>query len=233
MQDSFIMYGSFHEALKDLTLEQYGKIMYAINEYALNDIEIELSTIEKMAFTLIKPQIDANKKRYNDGKKGGRPNNTKITTVENEEKEKPVVIENEEKEKPVVFNFSENKKPNNNVNVNVNDNSNVNENENLELINQNENEKAKFFLKLWNENSNIFGIAMQITRPKDFYAYFQNENITKEFIQTGMENYIQAINTGQLNKKYIPSTPDRFILNNTLSKYQDIQQQEDNERIAL
>ena len=55
----FISYRSFHEALKELTREQYGTVMFAINEYALNHVEIPLEGIERMCFMLIKPQLDA------------------------------------------------------------------------------------------------------------------------------------------------------------------------------
>ena len=101
---SFIFYGSFHEATKELNNAEYGALMRAINEYALNEVMPELKGTLKMAFLLIKPQIDANTERRENGKGGGRPKN-----------KKPMVFENHEIEKP---------------NVNVNGNVNVNENEN-------------------------------------------------------------------------------------------------------
>lgn len=118
MTESFVMYRSFHEALSELTREQYGNVMFAINEYALNGTEIELSGIEKAIFLMAKPQLDANEKRKTNGLKGGRPKKTN-----GYENEKPMVIEKEEKQKPNV-----------NVNVNVNDNANVNENECITAI---------------------------------------------------------------------------------------------------
>nr|DAK78066.1 MAG TPA: replication protein O [Caudoviricetes sp.] len=78
--ESFIFYASFHEALSSLDDAQYGKIMRIINDYAIFGIVPELHGIEKMAFTLIKPQLDANNTKRNNylqstenGKKGGRP----------------------------------------------------------------------------------------------------------------------------------------------------------------
>lgn len=80
MSDSFVMYRSFHESLKELSREQYGNVMFAINEYALNGTETELSGVERAVFMLMKPQIDANERRRENGrrgadygKKGGRP----------------------------------------------------------------------------------------------------------------------------------------------------------------
>ena len=132
MTESFIFYQSFHEALKELPIEQYGKIMYAINEYALNGTMPELAGTEKAFFLLIKPQIDANNRRKEAGNKGGRPaKNEKPMVYENTENEKPMVIETEENKKPMVFENDENEKPNVNDNVNYNSNENVNENANL------------------------------------------------------------------------------------------------------
>ena len=80
MADSFVFYASFAEAMHDLNDEQYGKLMRAINEYAIFDKWPELTGTLKMLFTLIKPQIDANIVKRNgylqdveNGKKGGRP----------------------------------------------------------------------------------------------------------------------------------------------------------------
>jgi len=70
---SFIFYASFHEATKELNDAEYGALMRAINEYALNAVMPELKGVLKMAFLLIKPQIDANMERRENGKNGGRP----------------------------------------------------------------------------------------------------------------------------------------------------------------
>lgn len=130
MTKSFVFYQSFHEALKELPLEQYGKVMFAINEYALSGIEPELAGVEKALFILIKPQIDANSRRRENGKQGGRPRDIKPVVIENDTEEKPMVIENCENIKPMVIENATEKKPNVNVNENVNVNVNEKENEN-------------------------------------------------------------------------------------------------------
>nr|DAD61818.1 MAG TPA: hypothetical protein [Caudoviricetes sp.] len=80
MAESFVFYASFAEAMDELDNEQYGKLMRAINEYAIFDKWPKLTGVLKMLFTLIKPQIDANTVKRNsylqdveNGKKGGRP----------------------------------------------------------------------------------------------------------------------------------------------------------------
>lgn len=109
-RDSFIFYKSFFEAIEDLDNEAKVQLYDAICRLALYDEEIELTGVAMTMFKLIKPQLKANTKRFEDGKKGGRP---KIKTTGYDE------------EKTTGF---ENKKPNNNVNDNVNVNVNLNNN---------------------------------------------------------------------------------------------------------
>ena len=101
-KDSFIFYRSFYEAVKELSADEQIKVYQAICEYSLNGELPDLTGIPKAIFTLIKPQIEANNKRYENGKKGGRPK------TETEEKPK----DNQTETKP---------EPNVNDNVNVND----------------------------------------------------------------------------------------------------------------
>ena len=68
-KDSFVFYASFYEALQDLKDKDRLKIYDAICELALNNNEIKMSGLAKTIFTLIRPQILANKKRYENGKK--------------------------------------------------------------------------------------------------------------------------------------------------------------------
>ena len=122
MTESFVMYRSFHEALKELSREQYGNVMYAINEYALDGkLTEELTGIEKAVFLMAKPQLDANRQRRENGAKGGRPKE-EIKILEPDLK--PMVNEIENQTKPEVIKNGETEKPN----VNANDNGNENEN---------------------------------------------------------------------------------------------------------
>lgn len=90
-----------------------GEIYTAIMEYSLYGKETEnLKPIARSVFTLMKPQIDVNNKRFENGKKGGRPKSGNEPDGNQEEtKEKPSNNQSETKSKP-----------------NVNDNVNANEN---------------------------------------------------------------------------------------------------------
>ena len=72
MKDSFVFYRSFKESLSDLP-DGDKLIMYeAISDYALDRSEPNLSGFPKALFSLIKPQLEANWKRFENGKKGGQ-----------------------------------------------------------------------------------------------------------------------------------------------------------------
>ena len=89
MRNSFIFYRSFYESIKELTPEQQSEVYTAVFEYSLNQNEVELSGISKAIFTLIKPQLDANLKRYENGSKGGRPKKEETKTKPKITKKKP------------------------------------------------------------------------------------------------------------------------------------------------
>lgn len=72
-RDSFIFYRSFYESVKDLPKDIRLEVFTAIMEYALYGRNPEeLKPFAKGIFTLIKPNIDVNTARFENGKKGGR-----------------------------------------------------------------------------------------------------------------------------------------------------------------
>ena len=109
-KDSFVFYRSFYNAIKKLKKKDQLTIYSYICEYVFDQKTGSLEGVPAAIFDLMKPQIDANLRRYENGKKGakygskgGRPKTPR---------------------KPL-----ENPKETPNVNVNVNDNVNVNVNE--------------------------------------------------------------------------------------------------------
>ena len=104
-RESFIFYRSFAESLEVLNDKQYARVFRAITKFALNNEEPELTGVEKAIFSLVKPQLVANQKRYENGCRGGR---------------KPNENQNETEIKPNINQDITNSKPNDNVNDNVN-----------------------------------------------------------------------------------------------------------------
>lgn len=73
MNDGFIFYGSFYEALAELPDDERLSAYDAVCKYAITGEEPELSGVVAAIFKLIRPQIDANQKRRENGRTGGRP----------------------------------------------------------------------------------------------------------------------------------------------------------------
>ena len=116
-RESFVFYRSFYEGIKELPRDIQGEVLTAIMEYGLNGVTTEnQKPITKAMFALIKPQLDANNQRFENGKKGGRPK-ANCNQTETETKQK----QNRNKTKPE-------------PNVNVNDNVNVNVNDNISFL---------------------------------------------------------------------------------------------------
>lgn len=88
-RDSFIFYKSFYEAIADLPKDIRLEILTAIIEYALFGRQPEnLKPFAKGMFTLIKPNIDVNTARFENGKKGGRKGNASTPEPPAPEKDK-------------------------------------------------------------------------------------------------------------------------------------------------
>ena len=117
---SFVFYESFSDAINELKPADRLKVYDSITAYVFKGKEPNLSGVSKAIFALIKPQLDANKVRYENGLKGGAPkgnsNARKQPTVESE---KQPTVEKEEHLKTTDGCLQ--KQPNENVNENVNE----------------------------------------------------------------------------------------------------------------
>ena len=82
-RDGFVFYLSWHRAIQRLKLTDKLHMYEKICAYGLG-FDYRLPRHLDVYWLLIQPLIDNNNKKYNDGKKGGRPT-----------KNKPVVIETE------------------------------------------------------------------------------------------------------------------------------------------
>jgi uncharacterized phage protein (TIGR02220 family) len=114
-RDSMIFYRSFFEALRDLDGETKAVLYDAIFEFGLNRAEPVLTGIAKTVFTLIRPQLEANLRKFDNGVKGGRPPLHEPSDNQTETKDEPNGNQTETKGEA-------------NVNGNANLNANSNEN---------------------------------------------------------------------------------------------------------
>ena len=134
MRESFVFYRSFFDAISDLDTDQQAEAYNAIFRYAFTGEEPDTAGVVSAVFKLVKPQIDANNRKRDNGSRGGRPNNQTETEEkpndnQGETKTEPSNNQSVTKEKPHEHQSITKPEPNVNVNDNVNVNVNVNENE--------------------------------------------------------------------------------------------------------
>lgn len=87
MAEGFVFYRSYYESIQKIPDAEAKKLLAAICEYALDDVVPEkLEYPINIAFDLIKPQLDANKRRRENGKKGGAPKGNQNARKTREEK---------------------------------------------------------------------------------------------------------------------------------------------------
>ena len=149
-RDSMVFYRSFMESMDDLEPEIYKSTMQMVLHYAMDGEATEGGAIERALFSLIKPQIDANNRKYASGKQGGRVNNQNKTKAEpkhnqdetkaepkhnqDETKAEPKHNQDETKAEPKHNQDETKAEPKHNqdetkAEPNVNDNVNVNDND--------------------------------------------------------------------------------------------------------
>ena len=80
MRDSVVFYRSFYEAVRNLPPDEFKESVQAILDYGLDGKPPDTQgTIAHTVFSLVKPQIDANNRRFENGKKGGKKANSNQT----------------------------------------------------------------------------------------------------------------------------------------------------------
>ena len=129
MRDSVVFYRSFYEAIQNLPEPEQVKAYTAIMEYALNGVQPEIDGVAAAIFLLVKPQIDANNKRYENGKrpKAKREENKPEANQKQNQSEKEAK-EKQNESKPEAKPKQEETESEANENVNVKENVNVNAN---------------------------------------------------------------------------------------------------------
>ena len=204
MRESTVFYRSFYEAIKELDADTQAQVYSAIFEYALNFNQVEVKGVAKTVFTLIKPQLDANLKRYENGTKA------KVKQTESKTEAKP------KQDRSKVE-----------ANVNVNDNVNVNANEN---VNQNQNDnvsRSRFraptydeifdFMKMKNGLAgNIWPDAKVISEAKAFFNHYESNGWMVG--KNKMKNWEAAVRNWMNNNSKFENNKQKNVIQNEREK---------------
>lgn len=203
MRDSAIFYKTFYDCIKELPKEDGYALYDAVFRYAFYGIEPELSGLCAGIFAMIKVQIDANNKRYENGKKGaehgkkgGRPKKAEEKPegdILEESKEAPEGIESEKTENPKGV-ISEETEKTPNVNDNVNENVNVNGEKEMP-----KGVKKKFVPPTIEEIRDYCEQNHKLVDAEEFFYYYDSRGW-----KTGknkMERWKSAVSTWDIRKR--------------------------------
>lgn len=160
-RDSFIFYRSFWEAIREADEAGQRQLYAAIAAFALDGEEPQLTGLIKAVWLAIKPQLEANRKRYENGKKGGAPKGSSNNPTGRRGKaiatEPKVPITNQELTK-------------NKANNNVYENGNVNGNVNVESKTK---KRSVFFPPSLDEVRDFFSKGNFTSDPAAFFDHYE------------------------------------------------------------
>lgn len=171
MRDSFIFYRSFQDAIDECSQEDQLTIYKAIANYALDRKEPELSGVAKVCWVLIKPQLDANWKRYDNGCKGGNHGSKGGAPKGNRNAYKGKTTPKQPQNNPIAV---EKTTPNNNVNDNVNLNDNKNDKDIIETKVSTKRETKRFTKPTLEELKNYIAENSYTVDAERFLDYYES-----------------------------------------------------------
>jgi len=115
-RDSFIFYRSFYQSVRKLPAKDKAEILDAVCSYALDGEEIAMGVVPEAIFTVIKPNLDANRRKWANGCKA---------KTKGQAKDKQKISKPEAKDKQTRSKAEGNVDVNVNVDVNKDVNNNV------------------------------------------------------------------------------------------------------------
>lgn len=87
-------------------------------------------------------------------------------------------------------------------------------------------EEQKLFMKLWQTTKDknglcIFQVTATIENPRDWERFWQKSKPTAEQIERAFKNFADGVNSGAIARRFIPATPDRFVLKGGMNRFYD------------
>jgi predicted transcriptional regulator len=74
------------------------------------------------------------------------------------------------------------------------------------------------FLRIWKKNSDVFNFTAKIKNKNDWDDFWAVCDYSETDIDTRMEHYISGVKSGVIERRFIPASPDGFVINGWLQK---------------
>ncbi|MDR1072505.1 MAG: hypothetical protein LBL45_02370 [Treponema sp.] len=75
----------------------------------------------------------------------------------------------------------------------------------------------KVFLRIWLRRMDIFNSMARIEKPKEWAAFWEKCPYPPDDIERRMQNFIDGVKNGSIERRFVPRTPDRFVLKGHLN----------------
>ena len=220
MRDSTIFYRSFYEAIKELSPELQAQVYSAIFEYALNFKETELTGLAKTVFTLVKPQLDANLKRYASGSVPKQKRNGSETEAKAKRKRSEMEAKQKRNRSETEANVNDNVNDNDNVNQNLNVNLNVNENVNPnKFVKPHPREVYDYMIERSHAVGNHWTESMIRTEAEKFFNYYESNGWRVG--KNPMKNWKTSASNWMINAKPIKQNNNEQRIADHIAKHSD------------
>jgi len=79
----------------------------------------------------------------------------------------------------------------------------------------------KLFLHIWQHTPDVFNSLGRIEQPKEWDNFWEKSNTTCVQVKTAMDNFIADVGSKAIERRFIPATPDRFVLKGWIIKCQE------------
>ena len=76
----------------------------------------------------------------------------------------------------------------------------------------------KLFISLWQKNGDVFNAFARLDQPNEWRNFWDKCNFSPQHIETAVNNVVNAVKSGLLQRRFIPSTPDKFVLHDWFNR---------------
>lgn len=205
-------YRSFFEAAKLLPTDEEKLSFYlALDYHRFESKEWPLVGQAKLAFTLAKPNVDADLDAKISGATGGAPQGN----------------QNARKNKNNPRCFAKTTNDNEDDNEDEDDNANADADDPAICDRQPDlSDPKQLFLHLWGASKDkdgicVFSPSAKVEKPEEWEEFWKGSDLSCEHIKLALRNFVTGIDNGSIPRRYIPATPDRFVLGGGLTRHLD------------
>jgi hypothetical protein len=83
------------------------------------------------------------------------------------------------------------------------------------------------FIQLWQSNGDVFNFLARIQNPKNWEAFWKSCTFTEDDLDVRVGNFVAGVKSGSIERRFIPASPDAFVLRGWLQRSVDPYKKQD------